>query len=92
MAIRCTIIPPIDIPAMWADATPRASSTAKPSFAMSVSVYGASRIGSPDRSLPMLARTSGTGPSVFELRPTSRLSKTTTWKPCDTNISQNAGS
>jgi hypothetical protein len=37
-AIVCTIIPPIDQPAMWACCAPTASSTAKPSSAISANV------------------------------------------------------
>ena len=38
MAIAWTIMPPIDQPAMWAASAPTASSTAKPSLAMSSTV------------------------------------------------------
>ena len=38
MAIRWTIIPPMETPAMWAFFTPAASSTAMPSLAMSARV------------------------------------------------------
>ena len=40
IAIVCTIIPPIEAPAMWARSMSSASSTAMPSAAMSESVYG----------------------------------------------------
>ena len=39
MAIRCTIIPPMETPAMCAFLTPAASSTAIPSLAMSFRLY-----------------------------------------------------